>query len=105
MPLLDDKDWRDGDLEAAPATASGQPIVWQVYTDDSHGTKHWADFKAHECLCMETALIEKQATVTLQVKEYTWTIDLTNMVQTNDDTKTRRPIRRTVIVKQGLITG
>ena len=104
MPLLDDKDWRDGDLEAAPATAAGQPIVWQVYTDTFHGTKNWADFKAHECLRMETALFEKQATVTLQVKEYTWTIDLTNMVQTNDDTKKRRPIRRTVIVKQGDIT-
>ena len=44
-------------------------------------------------------------TVMLQVKAYTWTIDLTNMVQINDDTQTRRPIRRTVIVKQGDITG
>ena len=104
LPLLDDKEWGDADLAAAPATASGQPIVWQVYTADTHGTKNWADFKAHECLRMETALIDKVSTVILKVNDYSWAIDVINMIQTNDVTKTRRPIRRTVIVKQGDFT-
>ena len=104
MPSLDDKDWLDGDVEAAPVTSSGLPIVWQVYTDTIHGTKNWAGFKPHECLRMEAALIEKQATVTLQVKAYTWTIDLTEMVQVNNETGTKRPIRRTVIIKQSDFT-
>ena len=105
MPLLDDKDWLDGDLEAAPVTAAGQPIVWQVYTETMHGTKNWADFKPHECLRMEAALVDDKTMIMLQVKTYSWTIDLTEMVQINNETQTRRPIRRTVIVKQGLSTG
>ena len=104
MPSQDDKDWLDGDVEAAPVTSSGLPIVWQVYTDTIHGTKNWADFKPHECLRMESALVENQATVTLQMKAHTWTINLTEMVQVNNETGTKRPIRRTVIIKQCVIT-
>ena len=100
MPSLDDKDWLDGDVEAAPVTSSGLPIVWQVYTDTIHGTKNWADFHPHECLRMESALVEKKDTVVLKVNDYYWTVDLTTMVQTNDVTKKKRPIRRTVIIKQ-----
>ena len=103
MSLLEGE-WVDGEVASTPVTSSGLPIVWQVYTDTIHGTKNWADFKPHECLRMESALVENQATVTLQMKAHTWTIDLTEMVQVNNETGTKRPIRRTVIIKQCVIT-
>ena len=98
MSLLEGE-WVDGEVASSPVTSSGLPIVWQVYTDTIHGTKNWADFHPHECLRMESALVEKKDTVVLKVNDYYWTVDLTTMVQTNDVTK-KRPIRRTVIIKQ-----
>ena len=54
---------------------------------------------------MDAALISKEPTVTLQLNGGSWTIDLLDMVQINNETMTKRPIRRTVIVKQRLSTG
>ena len=104
MALMED-DWVDGEVASSPQTTSGHPVVWQAYIGTIHDTVSWADFKPHECLRMDAALISKEPTVTLQCNGSSWTIDLLRMVQINDETMTRRAIRRTVIVKQRLSTG
>ena len=105
MALLEGGEWADGEVASSPVTSSGCLVVWQVYTDTIHDTKNWADFKPHECLRMDAALNSDDTTVMLQLNGHSWTIDLKEMVQVNNETGTRRPIRRTVIVKPRLATG
>ncbi len=104
MALLEGE-WVDGEIASSPVTSSRCPVVWQVYTGTIHGTENWADFKPHECLRMDAALNSDDTTVMLQLNGYSWTIDLKEMVQINNETLKKRPIRRTVIVKQCLSTG
>ncbi len=99
---LDEADWIDGDIAAAPYTTSGHQIVWQVYIGHIHDTMQWADFKPHESLRMEAALAGKEDSVTLKLHDDTWSIDLALMQQTNDKTEKKRPIRRIVIAKQAV---
>ncbi len=102
---LEEGDWVDGEVASLPHTASGHPVVWQAHIGNSQGTMTWADFKPHECLRMDAALASRESTVTLKCHDSSWTIDLVLMIQTNDETLTRRSIRRIVIVKQLLSTG
>ena len=97
---LDDADWIDGEIAAAPYTTSGHQIVWQVYIGHVHDAMNWVDFKPHESLRMEAALANKEDSVSLKLYDDTWSIDLASMQQTNDQTQKKRPIRRIVIVKQ-----
>ena len=99
---LDDADWIDGDIAAAPYTTSGHQIVWQVYIGQINKTMQWVDFKPHESLRMEAALAAKEDSVTLKLHDDTWSIDLALMLQTNDKTQNKRPIRRIVIAKQAV---
>ena len=99
---LEDADWIDGEIAAAPYTTSGHQIVWQVYIGHIHDTMQWADFKPHESLRMEAALAAKEDSVTLKLHDDTWSIDLPLMQQTNDQTEKKRPIRRIVIAKQAV---
>ncbi len=102
---LEEGEWVDGEVASSPQTTSGHPVVWQAYIGTSHESMTWADFKPHESLRMDAALASREPTVTLQCNGSSWTIDLLLMVQINDETMTRRAIRRTVIVKQRLSTG
>ena len=87
-------------MAAAPYTTSGHQIVWQVYIGHLHESMHWVDFKPHESLRMEAALANKEDSVSLKLHDDTWSIDLALMLQTNDKTQNKRPIRRIVIAKQ-----
>ena len=104
MDLLEGE-WVDGEIASVPVTSSGCIVVWQVFTDTIHGTENWADYKPHENLRMDAALKSDNLSVTLQMNGGSWTIDLKEMVQVNNETGKRRPIRRTVIVKPCLSTG
>ncbi len=98
-------DWVDGETASSPTTSTGCKIVWQVLIDKRNGTENWADYKAHENLRLDAALQGDMLPVTLQEHGNTWTVDLKEMVQVNNETGTKRPIRRTVIVKYCLTTG
>ena len=98
MPF-EEGDWVDGEIASSPHTTSGHQIVWQACIGKFHDSMQWADFKPHESLRMEAALANKETTV-----DDTWSIDLLLMLQINDETQTRRPIRRIVIVKQRVST-
>ena len=99
---LDDAEWIDADIASAPYTTSGHQIVWQAYIGHIHDTMQWADFKPHESLRMEAALAAKEDAVVLKLHDDTWSIDLALMLQTNDKTQNKRPIRRIVIAKQAV---
>ena len=98
-----DADWIDGGVEAVPYTKSGLQIVWQCWIGQIHGACQWADFKPYESLRMEAALADNAVTVDLTLNEDTWSIDLSVMQQTNTKSGTIRPIRRIVILKQGVL--
>ena len=98
MPF-EEGDWIDGEIASSPHTTSGHQIVWQACIGKFHDSMQWADFKPHESLRMEAALANKETAVTLRLNDDTWSIDLLLMLQTNDDTQTKRAIRRIVIVK------
>ena len=100
---LEEEGWIDGELESAPCTKSGLPVVWQVHIRTSKwGAMMWADFKKHESLRMDAALMKGDKKCSLECNNDTWSIDLKDMVQINDKFGTQRAIRRTVIVKQVL---
>ena len=96
---LEEGDWVDGELASQPMTASKCAIVWQVFVGVTLGAQTWADFKPHEASRMDGALLGKEKGTELSDGETTWQIDFKDMVQINGTTGTRRPIRRTVIVK------
>ena len=96
---LEEGDWQDGELLSAPCTTSNCLSVWQVLIGDTLGAPTWADFKPHESCRMDGALLAKDETCTLTCNGNTWTISFKEMVQINDESGTKRPIRRTVIVK------
>ena len=98
-----DADWSDAAVEAVPATKSGHQIVWQCWIANINATVSWADFKPYESLRMETALAANEGTVNLTLHEDAWCIDLVLMQQTNLQSGTIRPIRRVVILKQGVL--
>ena len=101
---FEEGDWVDGEIASLPHTSSGRPVVWQVHISNSLGTMQWADFKPHESLRMDAALGAGEKQVTLRCNGDSWTIDLGLMIQINDETQTKRSIRRIVIVKQHIIT-
>ena len=98
-----DADWIDGGVEAVPYTKSGLQIVWQCYIGPLHGTVQWADFKPYESLRMESALADNELAVNLNLYDDAWSIDLSLMQQKNIKSGTIRPIRRIVILKQGVL--
>ncbi len=99
---FEDAEWIDGEIAAAPMTTSGHQIVWQVYIGPINETMHWADFKPHESLRMEAALASKETSVSLKLGDDTWSYDLALMLQTNDKTGNKRPVRRIAILKQAV---
>ena len=92
-------EWIDGEVASTPCTTSGCPVVWQMLIGDTLGAATWADFKPHESCRMDAALMAKDDTCELKCNDKTWTISFKEMVQINDGTGTKRPIKRTVIVK------
>ena len=105
MAMDDEGDWVDGETASSPMTSTGCKIVWQVWIENRNGTGNWADYKPHENLRLDAALQGDKLPVTLQEHADSWTIDLKEMVQINTETGTKRPIRRTVIVKNCLPTS
>ena len=96
-------DWIDAGVVAVPCTKSGLQIVWQCYIGLHHGTVQWADFQPHEALRMESALADNELAVNLNLYDDAWSIDLSLMQQKNIKSGTIRPIRRCVILKQGVL--
>ena len=92
-------EWVDGEVASQPRTSTGCLVVWQVLVGDTLGAPTWADFKPHESFRMEGALMAKEEGCELTCGENKWKIDFKEMVQINGQSGTRRPIRRTVIVK------
>ena len=103
MKSAAEADWADAAVEAVPVTKSGHQIVWQCWIGKIHDTISWADFKPYESLRMEAALSANEKTVSLTQNENVWNIDLALMQQTNLQSGTIRPIRRVVILKQGVL--
>ena len=103
MASAADSEFIDAAVEAVPYTATGLPIVWQCFIGPLHGTTQWADFKPYESLRMEAAWAENAGTVSLTLKEDAWLIDLSLMHQTNIKSGKIRPIRRMVVLKQGVL--
>lgn len=93
-------EWVDGEVVSAPTTTSGHQVIWQVNLGVTNGAMTWADFKNHECLRMDAGVNAQDKTVQLTLHDDTWTIDLENMLQINDQTGKQRPIRRVVIVRR-----
>ena len=102
---LEEGDWIDGEVASQPRTTSGCLVVWQVLIGETLGAPTWADFKPHESLRMDAALMAGEEKTHLRCNDNTWTIDLLDMVQINDKSLTKQAIRRTVIVKQVLYTA
>ena len=96
---LEEGDWIDGEVASQPRTASNCLVVWQVLIGETLGAPTWADFKPHESFRMDGALLAKDEKCKLECNGKTWTIGFKEMVQINDESGTKRPIRRTVIVK------
>ena len=103
MASAPDSEFIDAAVEAVPYTATGLPIVWQCFIGPLHGTTQWADFKPYESLRMEAAWAENAGTVSLTLNEDMWLIDLSLMHQTNIKSGKIRPIRRMVVLKQGVL--
>jgi len=98
-----DAGWVDGGVEAVVCTKGGHEIVWQCWLSHTHDTSSWADFLPYEVLRLEGALSDNEVTAKLTLNDDAWSIDLVKMQQTNLQTGTTRPIRRVVILKQGVL--
>ena len=92
-----DAEWNEvGPTSAEPE--SGSKILWQCHILDQSDRGIWADYEPEENHHIEVAHISKTRSVTLGELPETWTIDMEQMVQTNDKNGTRRSVRRTVVV-------
>ena len=96
MPGLDD-DWSEVDQIIAEAK-SGAKILWQCHILDQNNRNVWVDYEDKANERIETALMSKMQTVTLPEPFENWRIDFKDMVQTNVQKGTTRPVRRTVLV-------
>ena len=75
-------------------------IVWQVCLGESLGAWTWADYNDIENQSIESVYkyTSDRPPLTLELDGATWTVDLTNMLQVNDETGTSRKIRRNVVL-------
>ena len=96
MPNLD-AEWEEAEQIIAE-TAAGCRILWQCRISEHDARAMWADYEQNANQRIESALLSKMQTVTLGEPFGNWTIDLENMVQTNDKNGTKRSVRRTVVV-------
>ena len=92
-----DAEWNEvGDVIAE--TAAGCPILWQCLISVHNGRNIWADYEETANQRIERGLLSKMQTVTLPEPFENWRIDFKNMMQTNVQKGTTRPVRRTVVV-------
>ena len=96
MPGLDDE-WSEVDQIIAEAK-SGAKILWQCHILDQNDRSIWVDYEETANQRIETALMSKMQTVTLPEPFENWMIDFKDMVQSNVQSGTTRPVRRTVVV-------
>ena len=89
-----ESDW----VEAVVQTSTMCKVVWQVYIEMRNGSEVWADFGAPDNHRIDASYSTDKLPVTLGQRDASWTIDLQQMVQRNDQTSTERRIRRIVIV-------
>ncbi len=71
--------------------------VWEW--EDEHG--HWNPYDTNSTLLLELGRGKKEKTVEIHVEAFDrdYTIDLKNMVQTNNDTGVKRNVRRQKLSK------
>ena len=92
--------WRNGKLLARLTTSTGGLIQWQTWISTTNkGDQHWADYVEEENLAIDASFQTQKRPVTLGNPPDSWTVDVNRMVQTNDTTRTERPIRRLVILQ------
>ena len=94
--------WLEG-VQAVVSTKDGKPILWQCFLNHVHDTTSWADFMPSEILQLEAAFSEGKRITELTLNDDEWKIDFLGMEQTNSKTGTIRPIRRMVVLKQGVL--
>ena len=92
--------WRHGTLPARLTTSTGGLIQWQTWIETKKkGDQHWADYVEEENLAIDASFQTGKRPVTLGNPPDSWTVDLNRMVQSNDTSRTERPIRRLVILQ------
>ena len=62
------------------------------------GSWNWADYNDVDNERLESAYASDRRPVSMEYDGATWTVDVDMMVQINDERKTRRQIRRIVVV-------
>ena len=70
----------------------------QVCLGQHLGSWHWADYNDVDNERIESSYASDRRPVPMEYDGATWTVDVDMMVQINDERKTRRQIRRIVVV-------
>ena len=81
-------------------TSTRCKIVWQVCLGERLGAWTWADYSDMENENIESVYryTSDRPPLTLEHDGATWTVDLINMIQVNDETGTSRKIRRIAVL-------
>jgi hypothetical protein len=89
-------DWIDAAL--TPTTLTRCIIQWQVCFGQYLGSWNWADYNDVDNERIESSYAPDRRPVPMVYDGATWTVDVGMMPQINDGRKTRRQIRRIVVV-------
>ena len=90
-----------GTMMATPGRILWQCLIQVLPT----GGQLWADFNADENSAIELQyMADMEIPVKLTVGDNTWTVDLSIMMQINDQTGKERPVRRIVVI-DGSVTA
>ena len=81
-------------------TSTRCKILWQVCLGERLGAWTWADYSESENANIESVYryTQDRPPLILEHDDATWTVDLINMIQVNDETGTSRKIRRIVVL-------
>ena len=81
-------------------TSSRCKILWQVCLGERLGAWTWADYRDSENENIESVFryTADRPRLILEHDDATWTVDLINMIQVNDETGASRKIRRVAVL-------
>jgi hypothetical protein len=89
-------DWIDAAL--TPTAVTSCRIQWQVCLGERLGSWNWADYNEFDNEMIESSYASDRRPVPIGWDGATWTVDVDMLLQINDERKTRRQIRRIVVV-------
>jgi hypothetical protein len=89
-------DWIDA--ASTPTAVTSCRIQWQVCLGERLGSWNWADYNEFDNERIESSYASDRRPVPIGWDGATWTVDVDMLLQINDERKTRRQIRRIVVV-------